>query len=174
MSLAKPIKQLKVGAWQIKGGSFEIDISTSTSSSGASTKSIAAGQSLTAQSFRVASKKALCLLSDSEVHVNLYGYCDFTSMLQHRLDKDTALVLASALEVATDTQETTFIVEHMVKVQDGNNLKIALDIEWKIVLLGEANKERDRYASPTKAEYWDREVKKLKRMVSEPSEPSDV
>ena len=129
---------------------------------------------MTAQSFRVASKKALCLLSDSEVYVNLYGYCDFSSMLQHRLDKDTALVLASALEVATDTQEKTFTVEHMVKVQDENKLKMSLDIEWKIVLLSEANEEREQYASPTKAEYWDREVKKLKRMVSEPSEPSGV
>ena len=132
------------------------------------------GQSLTAQSFRVASKEARCLLSDSEVYVNLYGYCDFSSMLQHRLDKDTALVLASALEVAPDTQEKTFTVEHMVKVQDVDKLKTSLDIEWKIVLLSEANDEREQYASPTKAEYWNRDVKKLKRIVSEPLEPSEV
>ena len=132
------------------------------------------GQSLTAQSFRVASKEARCLLSDSEVYVNLYGYCDFSSMLQHRLDKDTALVLASALEVAPDTQEKTFTVEHMVKVQDVDKLKASLDIEWKIVLLSEANEDREQYASPTKAEYWDRDVKKLKRIVSEPLEPSEV
>ena len=132
------------------------------------------GQSLTAQSFRVASKEARCLLSDSEVYVNLYGYCDFSSMLQHRLDKDTALVLASALEVAPDTQEKTFTVEHMVKVQDVDKLKTSLDIEWKIVLLSEANEDREQYASPTKAEYWDRDVKKLKRIVSEPLEPSEV
>ena len=132
------------------------------------------GQSLTAQSFRVASKEARCLLSDSEVYVNLYGYCDFSSMLQHRLDKDTALVLASALEVAPDTQEKTFTVEHMVKVQDVDKLKTSLDIEWKIVLLSEANEEREQYASPTKAEYWNRDVKKLKRIVSEPFEPSEL
>ena len=132
------------------------------------------GQSLTAQSFRVASKEARCLLSDSEVNVNLYGYCDFSSMLQHRLDKDTALVLASALEVAPDTKEKTFTVEHMVKVQDVDKLKTSLDIEWKIVLLSEANEEREQYASPTKAEYWNRDVKKLKRIVSEPLEPSEV
>ena len=69
------------------------------------------GQPVTAQSFRVASNKAQCLLSDSDVYVNLYGYCDFSSMLQHRLDKDTALVLVSALEVAPDTQEKTFRIE---------------------------------------------------------------
>ena len=132
------------------------------------------GQSLTAQSFRVASKEARCLLSDSEVFVNLYGYCDYSSMLQHRLDTDTALVLASALEVAPDTQEKTFTVEHMVKVQDVDKLKTSLDIEWKIVLLSEANDDREQYASPTKAEYWDRDVKKLKRIVSEPLEPSEV
>ena len=132
------------------------------------------GQSLTAQSFRVASKEARCLLSDPEVYVNLYGYCDYSGMLQHRLDKDTALVLASALEVAPDTQEKTFTVEHMVKVQDVDKLKTSLDIEWKIVLLSEANEEREQYASPTKAEYWNRDVKKLKRIVSEPLEPSEV
>ena len=132
------------------------------------------GQSLTAQSFRVASKEARCLLSDSEVFVNLYGYCDYSSMLQHRLDTDTALVLASALEVAPDTQEKTFTVEHMVKVQDVDKLKTSLDIEWKIVLLSEANEEREQYASPTKAEYWNRDVKKLKRIVSEPLEPPEV
>ena len=132
------------------------------------------GQSLTAQSFRVASKEARCLLSDSEVFVNLYGYCDYSSMLQHRLDTDTALVLASALEVAPDTQEKTFTVEHMVKVQDFDKLKASLDIEWKIVLLSEANEDREQYASPTKAEYWDRDVKKLKRIVSEPLEPPEA
>ena len=132
------------------------------------------GQSLTAQSFRVASKEARCLLSDSEVFVNLYGYCDYSSMLQHRLDTDTALVLASALEVAPDTQEKTFTVEHMVKVQDVDKLKASLDIEWKIVLLSEANEDREQYASPTKAEYWDRDVKKLKRIVSEPLEPPEA
>ena len=56
----------------------------------------------------------------------------------------------------------------MVKVQDADKLKMSLDIEWKVVLLSEANEERQQYASPTKAEYWDRDVKKLKRMVSEP------
>ena len=32
----------------------------------------------------------------------------------------------------------------------------------------------EQYASPTKAEYWNRDVKKLKRIVSEPLEPSEV
>ena len=62
----------------------------------------------------------------------------------------------------------------MVKVQDVDKLKASLDIEWKIVLLSEANDDREQYASPTKAEYWDRDVKKLKRIVSEPLEPSEV
>ena len=67
-------------------------------------------------------------------------------MLQHRLDKDTALVLASAVEVAPDTQEKTFTVEHMVKVQDGDKLKMSLDVEWKVVLLSEVNEERQQYS----------------------------
>ena len=127
------------------------------------------GQPLAAQAFRVSSKKVKCLLSDADVLLNLYGYCDFSGMLQHRLDKDTALVLVSALEIAPDTQEKTFTVEHMVKVQDWQTLKTSLDNEWKTVLLNESSEEREKYASPGRVEYWDRDVKKLKRMVSEPS-----
>ena len=36
-------------------------------------------------------------MSDGEVLVNLYGYCGFSTMLHYRLDKETALVLASAI-----------------------------------------------------------------------------
>ncbi len=39
-------------------------------------------------------------------------------MLQYRLDKDTALALASAVEIDNTVQEQTFIIEHMTKVQD--------------------------------------------------------
>ena len=127
------------------------------------------GQSLTAQSFRVSSKKTRCLLSEGEVFVNLYGYCDFKTMLQYRLDKDTALVLASAAQIDSTTGEKTFIIEHISKVQQVNTLKESLQQEWRTVLLNEKASESEQFASPQKAEYWERSVKRLRRMESEPA-----
>ncbi len=104
----------------------------------------------------------------SEVFANLYGYCDFKTTLQYRLDKDTALALASAVEIDAATQEQFFIVEHMTKAQDVETLKRSLDTEWRTVLVTAAPNENEQYSSPRKVEYWDRDVKRLKRIISEP------
>ena len=89
-------------------------------------------------------------------------------MLHYRLDKETALVLASAVEIEPETQNKTFIVEYMEKVQDWQSLKVSLDHEWRTVFLSSMKDQSEQYALPQKAEYWDREVKRLKRMESEP------
>lgn len=125
------------------------------------------GQPLAAQAFRVSSKNVKCLLSDEEVFVHLYGYCDMDAMLQYRLDKETALVYASAVDV--DGSEKTFTVEHMEKVQDSGALRASLEAEWQTALLESPPAEKEKQASPLKAEYWDRDVKRLKRMISEPT-----
>ena len=64
--------------------------------------------------------------SDDDVLLNLYGYCNFDNSLQYRLDKETALVLVSAVEIDSDSQEKTFTVEHMAKVQDWHTLKVSM------------------------------------------------
>jgi len=124
-------------------------------------------QPVSAQSFRVSSIKTQCLLSDTEVFVNLYGYCGFNNMLQYRLDKDTALVLASAVDIDPVTREQTFTVEHITKVQDVDNLKKSLETEWRTVLEHVVPEENEQYSSPHKVEYWDRQAKRLKRIISE-------
>jgi len=124
-------------------------------------------QPLAVQSFRVSSLKTQCLLSENEVFVNLYGYCAFDTMLQYRVDKDTALVLASAVDVDPTTQVKTFTVEHITKVQDLGSLKQSLETEWRTVLEEAIADASDSYSSPQKVEYWDREAKRLKRMISE-------
>ena len=107
--------------------------------------------------------------SDTEVFLNLYGYCDFTTMLQYRLDKDTALVLASAVEIDIATKEKTFIIEHIAKVHDVETVRRSLDTEWRTVLATAVpdEGESEQHLSPQKAEYWDRSMKRLKRMISE-------
>jgi len=124
-------------------------------------------EQLEAQSFRVSLLKTQCLLSETEVFVNLYGYCAFDTMLQYRLDKETALVLASAVDVDPDTQGKTFTVEHMTKVQDVDCLKQSLETEWRTVLEQAIPNDPGQYSSPQRVEYWDREAKRLKRMISE-------
>ena len=89
-------------------------------------------------------------------------------MLHYRLDKEAALALASAVQIEPETQDKTFIVEYMEKVQDWQSLKVSLDREWRTVLLSRMKDQSEQYSSPQKAEYWDREVRRLKRMESEP------
>ena len=126
---------------------------------------------ITAQSFRVSSVKTQCLLSDTEVFVNLYGHCDFANMLDYRLGNDTALVLASAVQIDSVTKEKTFVIEHIKKVAgtDIQNVKNSLDTEWHATLTTAASdpEEIERHLSPRKAEYWNREVKRLRPLVSE-------
>jgi len=88
-------------------------------------------------------------------------------MLQYRLDKDTALVLVSAVEIDPVTREQTFTVEHITKVQDVDNLKKSLETEWRTVLEHVVPEENEQYSSPHKVEYWDRQAKRLKRIISE-------
>ena len=69
----------------------------------------------------------------------------------------------SALETAAATQEKTVTVEGM---QDSQTLKMSLK---KTVQLNEAGEKGDMYTTPSTVEYWDRQVKKMKRITSEPS-----
>ncbi len=56
----------------------------------------------------------------------------------------------------------------MEKAQDWQSMKVSLEHEWRTVLVNKTKDENEQYASPQKAEYWDRDVKRMKRMVSEP------
>ena len=124
---------------------------------------------LTDQSFRAKSAKARCLLSAGETFVDLHGYCDFSTMLQYRLDKDVALVLASAWEVGPGSARPVVTIEHMVKITDVDPVRNSLMEEWKAALTQESAKRAlEEYESPQKAEYWDRAAKMLRRMESEP------
>ena len=127
------------------------------------------------QSFRVTSSKARCLLSeaDSEMFVDLHGYCNFKTMLQYRLDTDCALVLASALTVGED-RERAVTVEFMQKVTEPNkeSLRTALGVEWRTALTNIGSTMLDGYSSPMKPEYWNEPQPKVRRLESDPKSPS--
>ena len=135
------------------------------------------------QTFKVTSPRARCLLSDPATHVTLAGYCDFKKMMQYRLDKETALVLASAVTPAAPgsasagsaTEPSCVVtVEHMQKVSkdDAAALKTSMAAEWKSVLLVPENLCEQEYHSASDGAYWTPEsVRKVRRVQSEPMSP---
>ena len=129
------------------------------------------GQPLEAQSFRVKSENARCLLSGKEILVDLHGYCDYDTMLQYRLDKDYAVVLVSAWTHDPGSARPLATIESMVKIAHVKPVQDAMMEEWKAALTNDADTTAKRkagaYESPQKAEYWERPVKKLRRMESE-------
>eukprot|EP00959_Pyramimonas_sp_CCMP1952_P029472 619089-Pyramimonas_sp.AAC.1 len=75
----------------------------------------------------MSSAETLRLLADptggAHGKINLVGHCDFNKMLTYRLDKEAALVLASAVErpasgMASDADGTcrTATIEHVAKL----------------------------------------------------------
>ena len=102
---------------------------------------------------------------------NLDGYCDFENALQYRLDKETALVLVSAVEIDPNTQQKTFTIEHMAEAQDWQRLRVSMGHEWQTVLLHATPEDDENYSSLVQAEYKNRDVMRLKRIISEPTDP---
>jgi len=134
---------------------------------------IGEGTSLTDQVYRVTSPMARCLLSTSETHIDLHGYCDFNGILTYRLDKDVALVLVSAVGAGPVSDRPVFTVEHMQKPgeEDKHSLLQSLAVEWKTALTNESMADGSAYTSPQKAEYWEQPPSKLRRIESEAPSP---
>ena len=132
------------------------------------------------QSFKVTSTCVRCLLSEPTTELTLVGYCDFKGIMQYRLDMETALVLASAVELqALDSANAkgggncVVTVEHMQKISDkhATALSLSMGLEWKSVLTPLFFDSQKR--SSSEEEYWTPEsAKKLRRLVSEPTSPA--
>ena len=128
------------------------------------------GQSLEAQSFLVTSEKVRCLLSTSETYVDLRGYCDFKSMLTYRLDRDCALVLASA--ISNDGERSMLTVEHMSKIGTDRDIMVkSLTAECTAALGDPLAGENITLAAPDSQEYWEEPPRKVRRIVSELASP---
>ena len=123
------------------------------------------------QTFKVTSTCVQCLLSEPPTQITLVGYCDFKRTLQYRLDTETALVLGSAVQMEAPNCVVT--VEHMQKLSEKNAaaLSASMSLEWKSVLTPLFFESQKR--SSSEEAYWTPEsVKKLKRLVSEPTSPA--
>ena len=136
------------------------------------------------QIFKVTSTCVRCLLSEEEEErereITLVGYCDFNKMLQYRLDMETALVLASAVQIqAPDSASAegggncVVTVEHMQKISEkhATALQLSMALEYKSILTPTFFESHKRASS--EEAYWTPEsAKKLKRLVSEPTSPA--
>ena len=137
----------------------------------------------------MSSTETLCLLADptegAKCKINLIGYCDFNKMLTYRLDKETALVLASAVECpapgiasATDGPCRTATIEHVVKLSKDEVLALqkSMAAEWKAILTspqpGSSPAASPMSTKQVDSSYWSEERQpKLRRLQSEPRSP---
>ena len=132
------------------------------------------------QIFKNTSRNARCLLSDDGVFVTLAGYSDFKKMMQYRLDKETALVLVSAVTLAkpgSASDPCVVSVEHMRKVSKDERaaLLISMASEWKSVLTAPDDLCKREYQSASDPAYWTPEsMQKVRRLQSEPASPGPV
>ena len=118
-------------------------------------------------------------MSEPAREITLVGYCDFKRIMQYRLDTETALVLASAVQIqapdsgsAEGGADCVVTVEHMQKISDQRAaaLSRSMALEWKSVLTPLFFESQKR--SSSEEAYWTPEsAKKVRRLVSEPMSP---
>ena len=119
-------------------------------------------------------------LSEPAEFVTLAGYSDFKKMMQYRLDKETALVLGSAVTLAkpgSASDPCVVSVEHMRKVSKDERtaLLISMASEWKSVLTAPDDLCKREYQSASDPAYWKPEsMQKVRRLQSEPASPGPV
>ena len=145
------------------------------------------GKEIAEQTFKVSSMAADCLLSEPPAQVDLVGYCDFNNMLTYRLDRECALILASAVDCgapgsasaagAAGNARPTATIEHVTKLSKDEvaALTSSLAEEWKAVLTTtqdctEVVATPERHSKDPRSGYWSEErQRKVRRLVSEPA-----
>ena len=129
--------------------------------------------------FCVTSSNAKCLLDEGlgqEVHLELRGYCDMDTMLDFRLDMETAIVMVSSLE--SEGGRCAAAVEWVRKIELHNlgQMRALLDIEWKTALTDLGADVLDSQMSPARPEYWESDgqppARKIRRVDSDPQSPA--
>ena len=129
--------------------------------------------------FCVTSPKAKCLLAEGlmaeEAYLDLRGYCDMNTMLDFRLDKETAIVMVSSLE--SEGGRRAAAVEWVRKIEPHNvsQIRALLDIEWKTALTDLGTDVLDSQMSPARPEYWESNgqppARKARRVDSDAKSP---
>jgi len=129
--------------------------------------------------FCVTSSNVKCLLDEGlgqEVHLELRGYCDMDTMLDFRLDMETAIVMVSSLE--SEGGRCAAAVEWVRKIEPHNlgQMRALLDIEWKTALTDLGADVLDSHMSPARPEYWESDgqppARKIRRVDSDPQSPT--
>ena len=126
-----------------------------------------------------------CPLSEPPAQVDLVGYCDFNNMLTYRLDRECALILASAVDCgapgsasaagAAGNARPTATIEHVTKLSKDEvaELTRSLAEEGKAVLTTTQDSTEvvatpERHSKDPGSGYWSEERQhKVRRLASE-------
>lgn len=125
------------------------------------------------QEYIVTSKNVKCLLSDKcPSAFDLQCYCDWSSSLNYRLDKETAIVCISDLK-PIDEDRFVAIVEHVEKVSKAelDDVRRSMTMEWKTALTQAGSASLDSCMSPAKADFFQNPPRKVQRVSSDPQSP---
>ena len=130
--------------------------------------------------FCVTSPKAKCLLAEGlmaeEAYLDLRGYCDMNTMLDFRLDKETAIVMVSSLESEGGRRAAAVEWVRKIEPHSVSQIRALLDIEWKTALTDLGTDVLDSQMSPARPEYWESDgqppARKARRVDSDAKSPS--
>ena len=113
-----------------------------------------------------------CLLGPKGERVHLRGYCNFDSMLDYRLDVESAVVVVSSVD-EEEGGAKTMTVEGMEKVGNAEVAGVtnAMTVEYKAALMMSEFSTPEAQVSSGPA-YWDAERRGVKRVHSEPATPA--
>ena len=133
-----------------------------------------------ADAYCVTSSKTKCLLAEGalapEAEIDLKGYCDMMTMLDFRLNKETAIVMVSSLETEDGKRAAAVELVRKIEPHQVSQYKALFDIEWKTTLTQAGADTLDSHTSPARPEYWEAEgqppARKARRVDSDAKSPT--
>jgi hypothetical protein len=129
--------------------------------------------------FCVTSPKVKCLLDErlmaEEAYLDLRGYCDMNTMLDFRLDKETAIVMVSSLESEGGRRAAAVEWVRKIEPHSVSQIRAWLGIEWKTARTDLGTDVLDSQMSPARPEYWESDrqppARKARRVDSDAKSP---
>ena len=124
------------------------------------------------QSYLVKSYNAKCLLSEKKTAmIDLKCYCNFDTMLNFRLDKETALVSLTAVTMKDGRMEAAVDAMEKISLHDLDSIRTCFIAEWKTALTNDGISTLEEFESPAKTEYWNGRKRQVAGLDSDPKTP---
>ena len=125
------------------------------------------------QSFHVKSENAKCLLSvENQKVIDLKCYCSFDSVLNFRLDMESAWVSVTSVTEKDGRLEAAVDAMEKVRSDELEAIRNSLQAEWKTALTNMDTTTFDPSKPPAKEDYWNDPKRKVARLISDPKTPT--